>query len=116
MGTKTPSKPRSVKKAERDEAIARLKKNYIKPGHVIYTVLRHVGRMGMTRYIDLYVMKRNEPLRITWDVAKALEASFNKNHHALLVHGCGSDVGYDTVYNLGWALFQKPYALSHRWM
>jgi len=61
------------------QAIEGLKKNYLKFGSIIYTILRHVGRLSMMRYLDIYVVKDNEPLRITWDVAKVIEASYNRN-------------------------------------
>ena len=101
---------------ERENAIEDLKKEFLKPDDVVYTVLRHVDDDGMIRHLSAFVIKNNEPLNITWKVAKAIKASYDQKHQSLIAEGCGLDVGFDVVYNLGLALFQKPRLLKHRWL
>ena len=43
----------ATRKAEQEEAIARLR-NWIRPGDTLYTVLRHRAASGMSRSIDVY--------------------------------------------------------------
>lgn len=124
---------------EQLEAIANLKK-YLKPGSKVYTVLRHVSSSGMMRVLDLYVIKKNEPLRLTWSVCKAIGYKYNRKHDGLEIGGWGMDMGLAVVYYLSRTLFpdgfvpakagsngrngtpateRDPdggYALKHEWM
>ena len=51
-------------KQERAEAITDLRAQ-LKPGDVIFTRCNHVSQSGMTRWLDLFVIRDNEPLRLT---------------------------------------------------
>lgn len=105
----------STKKAERDNAVDSLRKA-LQRGAVIYTVLRSVSASGMSRTIDLYYVKDGQVVRITWSVAKILEATYDRKKEALRVQGCGMDVGFDVVYNLSYCLFGDGDSLGHRWL
>lgn len=118
---------------EQSEAIASLRK-LLKAGSTVYTVLRHVSTSGMTRHIDLYTIKNNQPQRISWSAAKAM--GYTLKDDGIVTQGCGMDMGFHLVYNLGRTLFPKGfkvkgvgrngdtsghdknggYALNHRWM
>ena len=118
----------------------------LKPGDVVYTVLKHVSRSGMSRVIDLYIMRDNQPVRISRVAAKLLEG-YSEKYEGCKASGCGMDMGFHLVYNLSYALFpewnciqssdkdcpdsshfgdnwgkrsdtphQSGYALVHRWM
>lgn len=87
----------------------------------IYVVQRHVSPSGMTRYLDLYVIGNNEPLRITYSVAEALGWTYNKRWDCLTVGGCGMDMHFHTVYTLSRVLYRDElglgdagYKLKHR--
>ncbi|WP_084442087.1 hypothetical protein OH491_19600 [Termitidicoccus mucosus] len=116
MSNDTVQKPLTPKQAERAQAITYLKDIYLKSGDTVYVILRHVGRTGMTRYIDLYAMKDNHPMRITWNVAKALDRCYDRRREAIRIGGCGFDVGHDTVHHLAWLLFNDCDALTHSWL
>lgn len=75
----------------------------IKAGDRVYCVLRRVSASGMSRNIDFYIIKNNEPLFITGLVANLL--GLKRAHEGLTVKGCGMDMGFATVYNLGAALW-----------
>ena len=84
----------------------------------VYTVLRHVSKSGMYRALDVYIMRNNEPLRITWSVCKALGYRYDQNHEALGTTGCGMDMGYGVAASLSRALFHgtdraKRYKVKH---
>ena len=106
---------------DKAEAIERLR-SMMDVGNTIYTVLRHVSGSGMTRYIDLYVIKDNRPLRITWSAAIALGWTYDRKREALKVTGCGMDMGFHTVYTLARVIYSgmvegdAGYSLQHNWM
>lgn len=105
-----------VSKVERDEAIRDLKK-LIKKGTTVYTILRHVSNSGMSRRIDLYVIKKNQPYFITGSVGKVLGYRHEYRKGGLVVGGCGMDMGYHLVHDLSRVLFKKDgYDLHHQWL
>ena len=115
MTTEVKKTELSKKEVERDDAIASLKE-YLKPGDTVYSILRNVSASGTCRHIDVYMIKDNQPSRLTWGIAKALETTYNRKKDAIRVSGCGEDVGFKTAYNLAWKLFGDGYALNHRWL
>jgi hypothetical protein len=73
----------------------------LKAGDTVYSVLRHVSASGMSRNIDFYVIKGGQPLWLTGAIANLLGLKQAKNGYGLTVTGCGTDVGFGVVYNLG---------------
>jgi hypothetical protein len=119
-------------RTEQIEAIKELRE-LLKPGETVYTILRHVSASGMSRVIDLFIMRGNEPRRITWSVAQALGYAYDQKREGLGVSGCGMDMGFHVVYSLARVIFndrviyQKKatgqvgsndagYLLNQRWM
>jgi len=94
------------KKTEREGARADLLK-IIRPGDTVYTVLRHRSSSGMCRWIDLYLIDGGDPHRITWMVGHATGYTYDTKREALKVQGCGTDVGFDAVYNLSRVLWPE---------
>ena len=95
--------------AERDEVIADLRET-LKPGDTIHTVLRHRSRSGIMRAIDLYLFKADNDGKLckwwlSWRAAKALGWTFSDKYDALIVDGCGMDMGFHAVYSLSRILF-----------
>lgn len=105
----------------------------LSPGDTVYTTLKHVSRSGMMRVIDLRVIRGDVPHRITWSVCQALGYPYNDKHDGLRVDGCGMDMGFHVVYNLGHVIWPNGtpephgrrngvpdsaggYALKHQWM
>lgn len=91
------------KLSEKAEAVAQLRK-LLRPGDRVYTVLRHVSASGMSRRIDLYTIKKGEPVFLTGYVGKALEYRHSRDG-GLVVGGCGMDMGFHLVHSLGYALW-----------
>ena len=104
----------------------------LKPNDIIWCVLRKVASTGMSRQIDFYVIQNNEPFWLTGRIARLLGWRQAKND-ALIVSGCGMDMGFHVVYELGQTLWPKGtdkphghrngepdsaggYALKHRWL
>lgn len=116
MTSDTAQKSRtSTKDADRQQAIEYLKET-VKPGDTIYVILRNVSKSGMSRLIDLYLIKNSRPFRITWNAARTLQVPYDRRREALRIGGCGTDVAFEAVYNLGWALFNDTGALTHQWI
>lgn len=121
-----------VSAAEKAESIRELKK-LLRPGSEVQCVLRHVSASGMSRRIDFFVIKGNETRRLTYLISRVLDYSLSNKDGALVVQGCGMDMGFSVVYGLGATLWpkgtKKPhgrrngepdheggYALKHRWL
>lgn len=97
-------------KKETQEAIDELRE-MLKPGDRVYTVLRHRSASGMSRSIDLFIVRENQLARITWLIARALGDTIDQNHGGIKVAGCGMDAGFEVVYNLGRVLFPQGFDL-----
>ena len=146
MNTSAPStKTLTIKEqAEKDrqEAIASLRK-MLKPGDTVRTILRHRSSSGMFRVITLAIIGKDHNGKpdifcIDGKVCEILGYKYNTKHDGVPVSGCGMDMGFHLVYNLGRALFPKGfilpkgksgrngdtsgrdndggYALNHRWL
>jgi hypothetical protein len=147
---------------ERADAIHALKHDIkLKPGETVWTVLRHASASGMSRTIDLFVIRPryentyplkpeaeqsfpgerdysakptrkllfHEPRRISHLVARAVGYGFDRDRMGIKSSGGGMDMGFEAVYNLGYALWPKGvksgyagkpetdggYALRHEW-
>lgn len=89
-----------------EEARDRLRE-MLKPGDTVHTIVRHVSASGMTRWIDCYaISNRGELIYLTALTAWALGTDANRGKHdGIKREGCGMDMGFDLVYNLGRALW-----------
>lgn len=121
-----------ISKNDKMEALSDLRA-MLKPGDTIYTRLKHVSRSGMMRVIDLFVIRDNEPMHITWLACEATGTAYHDKHDGMRMDGCGMDMGFAAVYHLGRVLWPNGtpephgtrngepdrdggYALKHRWM
>ena len=98
------------------------KKLIKKAGRVIHSKTNWVSNNGMTRAISFYVcvpMTREEIksnyyngvnpktkiVNIDWFISNILGYKFHRTQQGLSVGGCGMDMHFNVVYNLGRALF-----------
>lgn len=119
------------------QTIASLKK-IIKPGSKVYTKLESVSASGMNRRISLYVVapaQKGQPAsiqNITYSAAVAMGCKVS-DKGGISVGGCGMDMGFALVYDLGASIWPKGtpkphgmrngepdksggYALKHEWL
>lgn len=111
---------------------------WLKPGSRIYTKLESVSSSGMTRRISLYAVvpaKKGTPAHIANITGSAACVMGYKvsDKGGIQTQGCGMDMGFSLVYNLGRSLWpkgtKKPhgirngapdtdggYALKHEWL
>ncbi|MDE1868334.1 MAG: hypothetical protein KGI08_11590 [Thaumarchaeota archaeon] len=95
------------KKSEHDAHIEEVKndlRKFLKPGDTVYCNLKHVSRSGMYRVINLFIIKDNQPRSIDWLASQLLEG-YDNNHEGCKAGGCGMDMGFHLVYNLGYSLY-----------
>lgn len=113
----------------------------VKPGDVIYCVLRDVSRSGMSRRISFFVVEKGAKgcrngrpyLRNITSQVSTLTGYGMDDNGGLRVSGCGMDMGFAVVYDLGRNLWPKGtpkphgtrngepdrdggYALKHEWI
>lgn len=97
---------------ERNEAIGRLHE-ILKPGDTVYCILRHRSASGMSRRISFAVSGSYGILEIDWLVARALGDKLHKDS-GIMVSGCGMDMGFHMVYNIGRTMFPKGFDCAGR--
>ena len=93
------------------EAIVRLK-SMLKPGDTVYTTIKHVSRSGMSRSIDVHLIRDNEPRWIAYTVALVIGWGFDEKREAVKVGGCGMDMGFHLVYTLSRVLWPNGHQCS----
>ncbi len=90
------------KRLMRAQAIEKLLE-ILKPGDTVHGIVRSVARSGMSRRIDFYKLVDSDKLYLTGYFA-ALEGTDNFDG-GLKVDGCGMDMIFATVYNVGCRLW-----------
>ena len=112
---------------EKALALQSLKEWRIRPTETIYTIMRHVSASGMYRTIDVVIIRKTQPMIISYDVAMATGHRFDKKHHAIGMGGCGYDIGFEIVSSISHLLWPKGIIrsgefvhsssiLQHRWI
>lgn len=105
----------------------------LEPGQTVYTILRHCSASGMSRRISLAVVNKDLEVQVIdfW-AAHAMDDKIHKDG-GIVVNGCGMDMGFALVYNLGRRLWPNGapephgrrngepdsdggYALKHSWV
>ncbi len=124
----------TAKQIERQAAIEDLR-GLLRTGDTVHCVLRNVSRSGMSRVIDLFVIRKGDRVNIGHTASVALDSGWDRKRQGIRVGGCGMDMGFATVYNLAWVIFhdtrrykrwaakqseRQPrdagYMLTHRWV
>lgn len=120
-------------KKERDadkQTALRILRKAFKLGDTVYFVVTHVARSGMSRSIEFYrpcysedtawlpdgTYKRVRRLaikRVTWEFACVLGYRIDQRNGGIVVGGCGMDMGFHCVYNVGRMLWPKGTRKPH---
>lgn len=103
------------KAQDRATAIATLQE-MLKPGDSIKCDVLHVSRSGMSRSIQLEIPMQDENGRlhireISWLVARAIGERFDDKRGGVIMTGCGMNMCFAAVYNLGRVLFPDGFGL-----
>jgi len=75
----------------------------LEPRDTVYTLLRHVSRSGMSRRISLYIARDSEMHNL--DFLAAQLVGRKEDGQGIACSGCGMDMGFELVYNLGRCLW-----------
>ena len=89
-----------------------LLRNAEKGSHV-YTVLRHTSRSGMLRVIDLFMVVEGNIQHLN---PSKMAKEWDKKNDGFRIHGCGMDMGFEMVYQLGLLYHGDGYYFKQRWM
>lgn len=92
-----------------EEAQAQLH-TLLKPGDTVYTILRHCSKSGMHRRISLLTGDMHS---LDWLIVKAGWGKFRGGNEGLVAEGCGMDMGFALVYNLGRAMWPCGTEVAH---
>ena len=105
-----------------NEEIGRLKAWIEANNFTVYTVIRHVSKSGMSREISVVIpIKNNDHMGFihpSYTIAGILGWGYSdKNgHNAIVVGGCGMDMGFHLVYTLSQKLYGDGYKIRHEWI
>ena len=115
--------------AQKEQAKKHLRK-LLKPGQTVYTILRHCSSSGMSRSISLVIPTKDGIKSLDYWIAQARGESTDQKNEGIKVSGCGMDMGFHLVYNLGRMLYPQGvkkgcgsqpekdggYAFNHKWL
>ena len=93
------------KQNHRTEEIRLALGSELPPGAMIYTILRHVSRSGMSRWIDAYYHGHGSPICLSPQAARILGCPLSNRWQGVRLNGCGMDIGFELVYCLSRALY-----------
>lgn len=94
--------------AEREADIAYFRELFPVGARVATSVV-HVARSGMSRSIKVFAVIDGSISDVSWRVARLLREPFDNNHGGVKVSGCGMDMCFATVYNLGRTLYPEGF-------
>ena len=100
-----------AQQAERAKAITELRA-MLKPGDTIYAICRHRAASGMFRRISLLLLPGTageRPYHLDYIAAKAMGDKCDGNGEGIKISGCGQDMGFALVYNLGRTLWPEGF-------
>lgn len=89
-------------------------KKVLRPGDDVYVILRHVSKSGMMRHLSLLAIDRKtkKPRHITQLAADLIGYSTTDDGY-MKMEGCGMDMGFAAVYELGSAMWPKGTPRPH---
>ena len=100
-------------------------RDILQHGDSVYCVLRSYSRSGMSRTIDFYAIKNNQPVYLSGYMAVAMGWK-NAKDRGLVISGAGMDMGFHAVYCLARTLWPDGnpnrddrdggYLLKSEWM
>ena len=100
-----------MEKTSANIEIVEFLKDKLENNDTVYTNLKHTSKSGLTRDIQLMIIKDNEPLFLNYYVSKYL--GYKIVNGGIRVSGGGMDMGFHLVYTLASKLGIK---LNHQWI
>lgn len=81
-------------------------------GSTVYAVLRHTSASGMRRCISLFAIVDGAPQQLDYLVHKVTGAKIHRDHGGLIADGCGMDMGFRLVHDLGRTLYPDGFGVE----
>jgi len=108
------SKKLDERKAEAKATALEYLHSYLKPGQTVYVILRHASKSGMSRSISAVIPTISDDGKpgiydITHLVAQACDLTMDTHHNGVKIVGCGADMGFMLVYDLGRAMYPQGF-------
>lgn len=88
----------------------------IAPLNEVFCICTHVAPSGMSRRIKLIMWRSRQPHVLAYNVARALGYRYHDQDGAVVIGGCGMDMGFALVSELSHKLFGHAGLLRHRWL
>lgn len=98
-------------KKEKETALSDLKDLLNRSNRKVFCIVKNVSSSGMSRDIDFYTFTHEQgEIKKHWlsyRIAGLLDYPFNDKKECVKVSGCGMDMCFSVVYNLGSVLYPK---------
>lgn len=102
------------KEREKTEAVNILKEWGLNDGTVVYAKVTQVSRSGMSRHVELFMVKGEDLVDISYWAARALQWGYaDRFPRGIRVSGCGMDMLFHTVNALSYAMGYGALNQSH---
>jgi len=88
-------------------------RSMLNSGATVYTIVTHVSSSGMSRRIKLICRNGSRVVNISYWAAAVLGWKLHADTNAVVVRGCGMDMGFHTVDALSQQISRK---LEHAWL
>jgi hypothetical protein len=88
---------------------------------VIWQMVKHVTRSGMSRSISSLAIVNGEPFVLDYRISRILDWPTDQSNGGVKVSGVGMDMGFHLVYTLSSVIYRGQasdagYVLTHRWL
>lgn len=97
---------------QRAEAIHDLK-GYLREDMIVYTIVRHCSRSGMTRHISVLIFKKGQPIFLDYLVAKILGLRIAPNCNGVITSSLGEDAPRHLVYDMAHVILGDGLKVKH---
>ena len=102
-------------KREQESAMAYMKKTLARR-KMLWTHVESVAKSGSNRIISVYAISNNEPNRVSFEIAKILDYTWDDRTGGIRVPGGGMDMEFGVVYYLSQKLYGDGHKIKQRSM
>ena len=108
-----PESKAAAKRREQTEAVDCLRRR-IRQGDKVYGKVVRVSSSGMSRDISFYIVENGKIEDVTWWMGRALDIRPASRGWEFGIHvsGCGTDMVFETIYNLARTLFKDGFTCT----
>lgn len=85
---------------------------YLGDKPTIYGSVLSVAKSDMSYKIAFYCIYEGRIERLSWEISKVLGLPFDRDLGAVIKKGCGMDMIFAVIYDLGEALYNNGYAIK----